>query len=238
MTVFCRNNYGEQTVLRCETFATRSGFLRGHEAERGGVHAIAQAGGAGAVVEKGAEVGVAETAGDFVAGHAETVVSGNKNVFLRDWRPEAGPAGARFKFCVRVKEDVVAADAAIEPLRVIFEVGILESAFRTRVPGDAILLRLKQLAPLFVGLHYLRNSYHPKFFSGIVKLNYFHRAAVGVSGNKHARSGQFAPDGPEQQRTSSQTTQNRKKYAAIGFHWKPPDDRTRQPSRSTPGKSE
>jgi len=33
---------------------------------------------------------------------------------------------------------------------VIFEVGILESAFRARVPGDAILLRLEQLAPLFV----------------------------------------------------------------------------------------
>jgi len=28
---------------------------------------------------------------------------------------------------------------------VIFEVGILESAFRARVPGDAILLRLEQL---------------------------------------------------------------------------------------------
>src|SRR5260370_35932509 len=113
--------------------APRSGFVRGQEGEGGVVHAIAQAGGGGAVVENVAEVGVAETAGDFVTGHAETVVSGNKNVFLRDWRPEAGPAGARFKFCVRGEKSVVAADAAIEPLRVIFEVGVLESAIRTHV---------------------------------------------------------------------------------------------------------
>jgi len=74
----------------------------------------------GAVVEDMAEVGVAEAAGDFVARHAETVVGGDKNVFLGDRRPETGPAGAGFEFCGRREKGVVAADAAIESLGVIF----------------------------------------------------------------------------------------------------------------------
>jgi len=77
-----------------------------HEAERGGVHAITEAGGAGAVIENVAEVGVAETAGDFVTDMRDCCQRKQK-CFLRDWRPEAGPAGARFKFCVRVERTLL-----------------------------------------------------------------------------------------------------------------------------------
>src|SRR5271169_2564125 len=64
------------------------------EQQRCRVHAVAQAGRLGAVVEDVAEVGVALGALDLVAGHAQAAVGVLLHVLLRDGLPEAGPAGA------------------------------------------------------------------------------------------------------------------------------------------------
>jgi len=89
-------------------------------------------GGAGAVIEKrgrgGRRRGRQETSS---RDHAETVVSGNKNCFpSRIGAQKLGPAGARFKiFVSELKRDVgLQQMQRIEPLRVIFEVGIFGKA--------------------------------------------------------------------------------------------------------------
>src|ERR1700687_2559943 len=91
------------------TIAEISGF---GEAQGYGVHAIAQAGGRGAVVEYVTQVGIAETARDGGADHAEAGIAGFQNIFFGDGLPETGPAGAGFKLCRGIEERGVAADAA------------------------------------------------------------------------------------------------------------------------------
>ena len=61
------------------------------ELHRGGVHAIAQTGGIGAIRKDMAQVGVAEHAFHFAAEHAQTEVVFLADVFGRNGFPEAGP---------------------------------------------------------------------------------------------------------------------------------------------------
>src|ERR1700730_98047 len=86
------------TILEVEI----SGF---NEAQGYGVHAIAQAGGRGAVVEYMTQVSIAETARDGVADHAEAGIAGFQNIFFGDGLPETGPAGAGFKLFGGIKEE-------------------------------------------------------------------------------------------------------------------------------------
>ena len=84
-----------------------------HEAERGGVHAVAEPGGFGAVVEEVSEVRVAFGAGDCGADHTKSRVADFGYVLFDDGSPVAGPSGARVEFGGGVEKGVVAADAAV-----------------------------------------------------------------------------------------------------------------------------
>ena len=110
--------------------------VRLHEAERGGVHAVAEASGFGAVVEDVAEVGVAFGAGDRGADHAESCVTDFGHVLFGDGSPEAGPSGARVEFRGGVEERVVAADAAVDAFVVQVPVFSGKGDFSVGVAGD------------------------------------------------------------------------------------------------------
>src|SRR5215471_17388971 len=98
---------------------------------------------------------VAETAGHFVANHAESRVRGNKNIFLGYGSPETRPARPGFEFRVGKKKRIAATNAAIKSLGVIVHVGVVEGTLGSCVARDLVLLGLEQLAPLLVGLYYL-----------------------------------------------------------------------------------
>ena len=84
------------------------------ESHCGGVHAVAQAGGLGAIVKDVAQVGLAFGAGNLVTDHAQASVGGGADIFFGDGRPETGPAGAGIKLGVGSEQGVVAAYAAVE----------------------------------------------------------------------------------------------------------------------------
>lgn len=119
-----------------------------HEAQRGGVDAIPQAGGAGTVGKDMPKVAATDDAVHFGADHAVAAVD-----LLAD---EAGlrrlgerrPAGAGVVLVPAVKERSVAADAEVNPVPTMVPEGIMEWPFRSVLPGDAVLLLGEKGAPL------------------------------------------------------------------------------------------
>src|ERR1039457_6990039 len=89
-----------------------------HEVERGRVHAVAQAGGLGAVIEEVAQVRVTLDAPHLRALHADAAVGVDLDVLFGNGRPEAGPAGARVELSLRAEQGILAAHATENPLGV------------------------------------------------------------------------------------------------------------------------
>ena len=125
------------------------GFVELHG---GGVHAVAEAGGFGAVVEDMAEVGIAERARDGGAAHADAVVGGVMDILFGDWLPEAWPAGARVKFGLGTEERDVAADTTVNTVGVLFVGGAGVGAFSAGAAGDFIGDGGELLLPFLIGL--------------------------------------------------------------------------------------
>lgn len=73
-------------------------FFGLHKEECGRVHAVAQAGRFGAIVEYMTQVGAATAAIHFGAHHAVTFVFRFFYIVFFDRLPETGPAGAAVKF--------------------------------------------------------------------------------------------------------------------------------------------
>src|SRR5262245_7897340 len=74
------------------------------------------------------------------------------HVFLRDGRPEAGPARARIELLVRSEQIGAAGDAPIDALVLGVPVGTREGPLRALLARHAVLLRGELPAPLFVRL--------------------------------------------------------------------------------------
>ena len=119
-----------------------------HEAQRRGVHAVAEMGGFRAIVEDVAEVGVAFGAGNRGADHAESRVTDLGYVFFGDGRPEAGPSGTGVEFCGGVEERIVAADATVDAFVVKVPVFPGKGDFSVGVAGDVEDSSDELLAPL------------------------------------------------------------------------------------------
>ena len=92
------------------------------EAQGYGVHAVALAGGLGAVGENVAEVSFALAALYFGSRHAVSDVGFFDDVFVVNWGPETGPAGAGIEFCVGAEKGRVATDAAEDAFIVDVEI--------------------------------------------------------------------------------------------------------------------
>ena len=111
-------------------------LCRFDEAQRGRVHAVAEASRLWAVVEDVAEVGVAFCAGDGGADEAESCIPDFGYVFSGDGRPETGPSGAGFELGVGTEQRIVTTDAAVESLVMQIPVFAGEGKLRIRMTSD------------------------------------------------------------------------------------------------------
>src|SRR5579862_9322199 len=137
-------------ALCCES----SGFCARKEAKSQRVHAIAQTGGFGAVIEDVTEMRVAEGADDFVAAHSKTQIYFCGDVFFGDGRPEAGPAGSRVEFRIGAKERVGAADATVKAGVVVVVIGAAEGALGVGFARYVKFIRAERFAPVHVTFHH------------------------------------------------------------------------------------
>jgi hypothetical protein len=88
---------------------------------------------------------------DFGTAHKPAAVFFGADVFITDRLPEAGPAGARIKFGVRIEQFITAAYTAINAG--IFAVVIFtgERTFGTFLAGDMELLFGQLIMPFRIG---------------------------------------------------------------------------------------
>ena len=116
------------------------------------IHAVAEAGRRGAVVEDVAEVAVAQSATDGGAHHHQRAVDGFDDVLIGDGLIEAGPAGAGFEFGFAGEEGEVAATAAEEACAVLIPTVAGEGALGVFVAEDPIGIFGEELLPLVIGV--------------------------------------------------------------------------------------
>ena len=124
----------------CRVLGERVGGQRALvvELERGGIQAVTQAGGLGAVLEDVAEVRAAAGAVDLVAHHAVAGIALGAHVHRIDGRVEAGPAGAGVELVLAREERQSAHDARVRALLVVVEEVSAERGLGARVLGDAV----------------------------------------------------------------------------------------------------
>ena len=125
-------------------------FALAGEGERGGVDAVAQAGGAGTVGEDVAEMAAAAGAGDLDAPHAEAQVLVLLDGFGVGGNHEAGPAAAGVELGAAQKEQRAAAGAVVVAGLVILGERAGEGALGALLAQDVILLGRERGAPLGV----------------------------------------------------------------------------------------
>ena len=104
--------------------------------QRHRVHAVTQAGRRGAVFKHVAQVRITQVARNLIPLHAERTVGAFDDIDLGDGPPEAGPTRAGIKFRARVKQGGVAADAAVQPVRLVVIVFAGEGQLRAGLAGD------------------------------------------------------------------------------------------------------
>jgi hypothetical protein len=129
-------------------------FLRRDELQGRRVHAVAQAGRFGAVVEDVTEVSVAPGADGFDAGHAVAGVPVFDDGLLVHRLPEGRPARAAVELGVRSEEGQVATGAVVRALRVVVPVLARKRPLGPLLAQDVKLVRRQHLAPFGVALHH------------------------------------------------------------------------------------
>ena len=91
----------------------------GDKIQRRGIHAVAQAGRLRAVVKDVPQVRVASRAQHLGASHEKRAVGFGAHVLFGDRLIEAWPSGARLELGIRIEQRRGAADAPIQPFRVV-----------------------------------------------------------------------------------------------------------------------
>jgi len=115
------------------------------------VHAIAQAGGRGAVVEHVAKMGVALRAAYLRARHGIGLVLVQANGVIVHRSIEAWPSRAGIVFGLGGEKRAAAGHAAIEAFALVVPIGAGEGTLGAVLARDVILLGRQVLAPLLVG---------------------------------------------------------------------------------------
>src|ERR1035438_6387282 len=109
----------------------RAGLFLWFETQRGGVDAIALAGGCGAVGKQVAQVRVAFAAQHLGALHEEAPVGFSADVLVRRRRGKARPSGAGIELVAGEEQLRSAARAAVHPRFVIVPILARKGAFGT-----------------------------------------------------------------------------------------------------------
>src|SRR5581483_4976483 len=119
--------------------------------QRETVHAIAQAGRLGAVIEDVAEMAAAAAAVDLGSEHAEGAILGLADRIL-ERLVEARPASAALEFGVGGEQRQVAAGAGKDALAMLLQKRARPRPLGALLAQDLVLLRGELRAPLVVGL--------------------------------------------------------------------------------------
>lgn len=117
------------------------------EVEGGGIDAIAQTSGSGAVLEAMAEVAAVEGAVDFGADHAVAAVDGGADVFRGDGFPEARPSRARVEFMDGAEQRNLSSRQNVEPWFLVIVVGVAKRRFGAVRAHYMILLGCQHVPP-------------------------------------------------------------------------------------------
>lgn len=117
------------------------------EFQRCRIDAVAKSGWIGSIIKDVTEVRVALAAHDFRPNHPVAVIRFTFDVLLRRWRPEAGPAGTRFKFCFRAEQWLPAAYAHVCPGIVVVPIFARERALSPLFSRDFKLQRCELFLP-------------------------------------------------------------------------------------------
>src|SRR5258706_2118829 len=160
---------------------TGSGSAR-REGHRDAVHAVAQAGGTGTVVEDVSEVAAAAPAVHFRARFAERAVFARGDRVI-ERRPEARPAGMAVEFRAR-REEVEPASRAAEhagPMFVVERAAV--GPFGALLAQHGVLCGSEQAAPFLVGMN------HFETLGGLVRgrRSCGQRAPAGCHGKRRDR---------------------------------------------------
>ena len=126
-------------------------FFSAQELQRHAVHAVAQAGGLGPVVEHVAEMAAAATAMHLGAQHEQAAVAGGADGVV-ERRVEAGPAGAAVELGGGGEQRQVAAGAVVGAGAVLLVERAGAGALGAVLAQHVELLRREQLLPFLVGL--------------------------------------------------------------------------------------
>ena len=132
-------------------YPCQDAFLLGDELQRDAVHAVAQAGRLGAVVEHVAQMPAAAPAVHLGARHEEALVDGRADGVV-ERLVEARPAGAAVELGGRGEEREVAAGAVVHAHAVLLVERAREGALGAVLAQHVVLLRGQELLPLLVGL--------------------------------------------------------------------------------------
>ncbi len=138
-----------QCVWKSEAYLAVALFLQvlsRDEAQRGGVHAVAHAGGRRAVVEDVTQVGVAVPAAHLRARHEEAAVRPFDDVVRFERPGEARPAGAGLILVQGGEERLPGDDVHVDARPVIVPVPVVEGRFRALLLGHVVLQR-RQVPP-------------------------------------------------------------------------------------------
>src|SRR5271168_4607969 len=170
--------------------------LRRPERHRHAVHAVAQAGRLGAIVEDVAQVPATAAAEHLGARHSVAVVLPLEDGVVHRF-PEARPAGAAVEFGRRREQGLAAARAPEGPGTVLVVEWAAVRSLGARRPKHVILLRGQEVPPLLVG---------------VVDLERFERSARSagrIEGGQRAGTGERTKPGAEQH---APTVQNRTRW--------------------------
>src|SRR5690242_15372675 len=94
-----------------------------------GVHAVAQAGRRGSIIEDVSEMGTAVPATSLCARHERTAVLVQREVVFIHRLKETRPAGSGVEFRCRIEQRLAAADAAIDAVGMVVPVFVIERRF-------------------------------------------------------------------------------------------------------------
>src|SRR5271169_6355397 len=130
--------------------SARSGG-RGRELQRHAIHAVAQAGRLGSIIEDVAEMAAAAVARNSRSRRAEGVVLRFIDGVL-ERGPEARPSGAAFEFGLRRIERQIAAGAGKCSGAVLFQERTGERPLGPLVPQHLVSIGAQKLAPFLVGM--------------------------------------------------------------------------------------
>ena len=127
-------------------------FLSSGELERGRVDTVTEASRRRTVFKNMPKVGMTAGAVNFSPDAEKAAIFAGRDVIRPDGLVEAGPAGTRIVFGLRVEQAESAGDTVVGAISFMIPIGIIKGWLSALKPCDPVLLGRKQRFPCFLTL--------------------------------------------------------------------------------------